>query len=397
MDKTINTNTIQFTKPLVDKVGSIDRVLTDFFDTQTREILVALQQKYPDLPENALNQVLNKFATLDGTKQPFKRNALNNIGLKEEQLDFCLTQLEKARILRFEEDTYELAHDTLALHISEKRSADEIALLEITKLVKDRMSNYKNTKTLLSQKEIQWLDNYTIKLKEAKKLTAEEWTYVQKSIKDVSRKRNLKAFFVTSLIMVLVAASIFTNNERVNTEKALAELQVQQKTTAIASYDKYIANGDAHYAKSEYRFAILAYEKAIEIANSYPKEPWKGTNPSRQIMLSKESIVSRSEFERLLEKGDTLFLLGTDKYVDALENYAKAFDLDYNEEVAQNRMNKVKGMLPGAFEDFKRNGDIFFEAAAYNFAKEQYVQAARIQPENKSIGRKLKACTLKLQ
>ena len=395
---------VYFTKELVDNVGSIDRVLADFFDRQTLEIFIALNQKFPGTPDNAMNQVLNMMATLEGTKQPVTRSEMNQLKLSAEQIDFCLINLEKARILRFEDETYELAHDTLANHISEKRTGDEVALLEITKLIKNRFGNYKKTKTLLNQKEIQWLENYKTKLKEAQKLSAEEWNYVVKSAREIANRRRKRILLIAGIIGILGASSIYANYARiqskvasVNTQNALDSLKVQERRSADASYEKYLARGESHRQNASYQAAISEYEKAFEIANKYPDDQWTGEEAKNAIALCKEKIELEADFNALISAGDLLLIQEEANYIDALENYQKALNLNFNNPKAQIRIDEVKGKLAGAFEKFKTNGEIFYEAEEYGFAKKQFQQAARINANDPLVKKRLKECNLKLQ
>ncbi len=390
---------VQFTEALVKKVGSIDDVLAAFFDKQVGQVDKELHQQFPKTPDNALNQFINTFATLEGTKRPLKKEELNKLNIGDAQIDFCLNRLEKARILRIEDDIYELAHDTLALHISQKRSVDEVALLEISKLVKDRHYNYKSTKTLLNPKEIQWLDNYKTKLKEAGKLNKAEWDFVKKSEKEIGKKRRRFVLLTSSIIAILLLSSIYANyarhsaeNAKLVAENALAKLKSEERKSADESYKRYIAQGQNHFDKAEYQAAISEYEKAFEIADKFPDDAWTGEEAKAAIEASKKHIASTSIFNNYINSGDSLYEQGEDHYIDALEHYRKALGLDFNNNLAQNKVNKVDSKLAGAFEQFKKHGDIFYEAEAYDFAYEQFKQAARINARDVYIKDKLKAC-----
>ncbi len=394
---------IQFTKALVEKVGSIDDVLADFFDKQVGQVDRELHQQFPKTPDNALNQFINTFATLEGTKRPLKKEELSSLNIGNAQINFCLNRLEKARILRIEDDTYELAHDTLALHISQKRSADEVALLEISKLVKDRHYNYKSTNTLLNPKEIQWLENYKIKLEEAGKLNKAEWDFVKKSEKEIGKKRRRLILLTSSIIGILLLSSIYANyarhsaeNAKIVAEEALAKLKSEERKSADESYGRYMAQGKNHYDKAAYQAAISEYEKAFEIADKFPDDDWTGEEAQAAIAKSEEHIECSSDFNNYINTGDSLYEQGKDHYIDALEYYREALDIDFNNNLAQNKIDKVDSKLAGAFEQFKKHGDIFYEAAAYDFAYEQFKQAARINGRDAHVREKLKACRDKL-
>ncbi len=64
------------------------------------------------------------------------------------QLNEILQRLESARIIAVNGDKYELAHDTLARRIADKRSAEEKALIEWEMLIRNKLSAGKQSGAL---------------------------------------------------------------------------------------------------------------------------------------------------------------------------------------------------------------------------------------------------------
>jgi hypothetical protein len=151
-----------FNLDLVEQMGNIGDVLAEFIELHSKLIYQHLSQQYKELPKDMVWQILSPFATIDGTKVPIRQESLatlaNAITLpantdKAELIRSAISELENSRILRYrkEEDTYEVAHDTLALQIAEKRSEEEKAFLKAKRMVQDGFATYQDTKTLLSR------------------------------------------------------------------------------------------------------------------------------------------------------------------------------------------------------------------------------------------------------
>jgi WD40 repeat protein len=200
-----------FTLELVRKTGAISDVLGDFLDRQTQQIQLALNGKYPAAPSEAVWQVLNRFVTAEGTGLSIPTGKLyDTLPFDRDIISLCLEGLEKSRILRPADEgkTYELAHDTLARRIDDKRSVEEKTLVKIEKLVKDRFSAYKDTSTLLSKGELNYIEPYEKKLKS--KLDTDEIKFIKKSRQKVSKRRKLIAYTTAAIILILLLFALFS-------------------------------------------------------------------------------------------------------------------------------------------------------------------------------------------
>jgi formylglycine-generating enzyme required for sulfatase activity len=127
---------VRFDAAVVDGVGKIEGVLSRFLDEQSLEILQILQKKGLLPPDDLVRRVLDPFVSEDGTKVPVRytarpdgtpalqgRAAARLARQNPALVTACLQELEAARILRRSETDYELAHDTLAAIVADKRDA----------------------------------------------------------------------------------------------------------------------------------------------------------------------------------------------------------------------------------------------------------------------------------
>lgn len=262
---------LEFTAEEIDSMGDIGDVLKIFLQEQRQRIQQELLQKYPDSPDQAVRKILNGFASLEGTKIPLDREEIRLAGLRDAGLSYVLGELEQSRILREEDGTYELAHDTLSLRISEQRSAADIALLEAADLVQGRMRAFERTSAYLNVKELQLIENYAIQLKEEEKLKPEAWDFVKESQQHVKREENRRKLITGGVITVLVAFLAFAGwqwwqaDKSAEAAKQSEQAAKEHEQEALAEKDKadslLIVSEDALTAAEESNKAALA-EKA---------------------------------------------------------------------------------------------------------------------------------------
>ena len=100
MYQAADSDEVVFTHDLVNRLGGIEDVLADFLQSQSDRIQSELEAKWPGVTSRAMRNVLNSFVTLEGTKQPMVLEHLNVPGLNKEQIEFCVRQLDDARILQ---------------------------------------------------------------------------------------------------------------------------------------------------------------------------------------------------------------------------------------------------------------------------------------------------------
>ncbi len=212
-----------FSPELVEKVGSISNVLSEFLDNQIFNIQDELKKKYPHSSEKTLSSILNQFATLDGTKRPLTEEELTLPGSQNGLLKECLLQLENARILRRDEDAYELAHDTLAKRIAEQRSAEEIAILESVQIIKSRFQTFHKTRSILTPSELEIIDKYDEELTSKNLISKDEWRFVKVS-KRRNRNRNVFVFsLIAGVILILAIFGIYAQwNKKIASKEAKA-------------------------------------------------------------------------------------------------------------------------------------------------------------------------------
>ena len=280
------TNPVTFTPGLVDQVGGISGVLGTFLKEQEKELQEELKQKDPKVPRYAVRSLLNQFVSVEGTKQPMNLQEIKVNQLSADQIRFCLEYLENSRIIRSKDETYELVHDTLAKHIANQRDAKEVAMLEVVKLIQDRLAinkkwqnayserklnlgqlrknltRFNQMKNFLSSKEILIIEEQRQNLRDSNRLSGEEWSFVDESIQYHKRRRTQRRWLRGSTIGGLsfgLAISLFFGNKARNNEKLanynLARLYEERATAALADGnrpDAWLYTLEALHLKSAY-------------------------------------------------------------------------------------------------------------------------------------------------
>lgn len=187
---------IDITKADIDSVGRIDNVLERFLDDQTRELRVQLVQKYKTVKPNIIQDVLDVFVSEEGTKRPVSyKQSGNDIILAEEvtagikdiplpMLTEILNTLQNDRILRRTDDSFELAHDSLALVIDGRRSQSQKQLQNIRKRLINAYEEYQKTGAFLNQKQLAAFDDFKAQLG----LSAEMEKFLAKCEEEVIRQ-----------------------------------------------------------------------------------------------------------------------------------------------------------------------------------------------------------------
>lgn len=187
---------MDITKADIQSIGRIDNVLERFLEDQTRELRVQLVQKYKTVKPTIIQDVLDVFVSEEGTKRPvtYKQSG-NDIIMAEDaaatlkeislpMLTEILNTLQNDRILRRTDDSFELAHDSLALVIDGRRSQSQKQLQNIRKRLINAHEEYQKTGAFLNQKQLAAFDDFRAQLG----LSPEMEKFLDKCEEEVTRQ-----------------------------------------------------------------------------------------------------------------------------------------------------------------------------------------------------------------
>ena len=222
---------------LVHQAGFIGGVLADFIERQNQLIYQQLSNTYGQLPEDIVWRLLSPFATVDGTKVPIQQSDLKRLQkLLPETIQTsgkafiktAIAALENARILRFrkEEQTYEVAHDTLAQQIAEKRSEEEKTWLKVKRMLSQGMATYGDTKTLLSKQQLAFIQPYEARL--MTDLSPAQINFLQESRKKRQRQLRQTQLGILLAFGIAILVILIVWREQQKTQSALNDLLAAQ-------------------------------------------------------------------------------------------------------------------------------------------------------------------------
>lgn len=271
-DKSKNPTTeATFNLESLAEIGDIGNILRDFLDEQIVEI--ANDQ---GCERKTIWKILSPFVTIDGTKEPIGLDTLdqNFPDISKRLIEHVVIALMNNRILRYieEEELYEIAHDSLALRIAEKRSDDEIALLEVRNLIKSQSLLKDEARELFSEKQLDFISPFLKRLKlksEETKLLEESKQEVIRAQKEATRKKRVTQISVSVFILILLILLGFSWLQMIQATEAKSEAEYAKieaekaKTEAVENLSEAkIAEAAAEKAKAAAEVAEAAADKA---------------------------------------------------------------------------------------------------------------------------------------
>ena len=382
MYQAADDDNVVFTHDLVERLGGIEDVLADFLKSQSDRIQAELEQKWPGVTSRALRNVLNSFVTLEGTKQPMVLEELKVPGLTSEHVEFCVKQLDDARILRFAEDRYELRHDALAARIAASRSTVDVAFMEAVKLVKDRTKAFKTTNTYLSEGEISFVKAFDKRMRDEGGLTADENAYVKASVREARRKRMRRVRQVAAVGALMFVGLI-----------AVVIMYVQANNS---QYARLIDMGDNQRDNNNYREAVLSFSEAIEVRDTEEAQ-MKLAEAERLEGIydgfsERERIATRLHYRARLDSvGGWTYFQDCDSLIFARQLLTEALETEIEGDArnrVENRLNAVNNDLTMAQGDLERRAEVMRkpnDRLSNSMALGYYQKALEISPEHVAL------------
>lgn len=193
---------VTFTDADVAAAGKLGDIMADFLAERTEAIQGQLAANHPRIEPAAAQHILEAFVTVEGTKQPTTRAELGaRLPALEPVLDEALAAFQHARILRIADGRAELAHDSLARHITDRRSEDRKIYAQVEKIVRDRLAAYPQTKSLMNAEELAVVGRSRAKLE----LSVHEAKFVDVSASKLRWKkvRRVAAIAFTGLVLLI--------------------------------------------------------------------------------------------------------------------------------------------------------------------------------------------------
>lgn len=251
-----------FSLAALKDMGDIGDVLRNFLDEQVLHIASELTQ-----PPDTIWQILSPFVTLEGTKEPMSADIMYRRlpDIKSDLIHKSLQAFVNSRLLRYteHEQLYEIAHDSLAKQIHAKRSDEEIALLEVQRLIRSQTALKAAQREYFTEKQLQFIEPYLPKLS----LSDAEKQHLQDSQRAIEaqkqRQRKVRNYTITAVMLAFIMMAGLTwwaVTQQGQAETALEQVQLTQKISVAEELqthaESYKDLGKIEAAKRTYRAAL---------------------------------------------------------------------------------------------------------------------------------------------
>lgn len=307
----------EFSLDQLNTMGDMGDILRDFLDEQVLKISADLKEK----PET-IWQLLSPFVTLDGTKEPLSemefRQRLKNHS--PELLNTALDAFAKARILRYSEQDqrYEIKHDSLAKRIHAKRSDDDIALLEVQRLVKNQLLSKPEVRELFTEKQLGFIEP----MKEKLTLVPEEIEWIRLSEEGVAKEKETQA-------KALETERKLKEDAMASERKAIANARKARTWSYVAGVVALLSIGISFFAWGQY----IEAKAATKIANDKEIEARQERDKAKAAQMLADSSAVQARTEKTRAEQKTL---------EAEKNLQRAEEEEKRTQAALVQVNKEK-------------------------------------------------------
>jgi hypothetical protein len=414
------------TQEEIKSFGKIDDVLERFLEEKENEIQDQLNDQHPELPNNTVNQIINQFVTEDGTKKPiyFSRQVDEIVfepkiydalpKLPQSIITQTILDLEKSRLLRFSDNSIELAHDTLGAVIDQKRTEEQRQLNTVLRQLKVAYNTFPRTEEYLSRKQLNFFEPFLPKLQfelnekilqfiedsrthveelenkeqlrierelalAKEKLEAEQAAQAAKAkqleeANRAARRQRLFLILVSIVAIVAVFATIYGIIQN-------AEVKKRNREILERSYDNYLSTAESLRNTRNFGPALAQLDSAKTSARETGKSDALATQTEQW-----QSIFN------LIEASDTLKARGD--LFEALMKLGEAVEMDQSFVLIQNEFQSLQTEIDNAYNNLVASASS--QEALLGGLNPTicglYLQASQLKPNEELVLKKLKAC-----
>lgn len=255
----------EFSLQKLNEMGEIGDVLINFLEEQVAGISKKLKEKYARLTPEITWKILSPFSTLEGTKEPINKKDLYDClnDYDTAMVDDIVDAFINSRILRYNEatDMFEIAHDSIAKPIAEKRSAEETSLLEIKRLLESQVAVKEEAREYFTEKQLIFIEPCLKKFK----VSDEERNWINKSgayihaQKEAGKKKRRKRVITAGIIIMIVFTLLLLYAfEKTRESKRLGNIDFARKLLIVSRNAEIY--GDYQGAALISRAAYLFYK-----------------------------------------------------------------------------------------------------------------------------------------
>ncbi len=379
---------LKFSEQQINDLGKIDNVLEKFLEEQQERIQEQLQNQFPQTASNLVSTILDDFVAEGNTKRPVpytiegkyimvSEKAFPALALLAPNLrTTCIQELEKSRILSDNENTLELAHDSLAALIDKQRTAEQRQLHQAKKRLNNAYFEYKASKLLMNRNQLSDLKNSLNQLRSSLDKSLLAFIEVsEKNVQDLEqaeltterrkrkKARQIALFGISLSIVALLALWIALKRSN--------QLQIANTQITLQLFDTQIQTAKTLKIEGKYSEAL---QQLMEAKQYFP-------------FLDKGRIIECTDLQNnwqaakvLLQKADSLYQL--EQFHEALLKYRAAFEVSPDAPIKK-QIQQTSEELSKKYEQYISAGELRENAREYEMAKESYLKALSLRPADR--------------
>ena len=276
------------TTEVLNHIGDIGDVLRNFLEEQVKSISRNLSVNNKNVSTETIWKILSPFCSLEGTKEPVSKQELANRlpDMDKGLLDEVVDAFVNSRIVNCaeNENLYELAHDSLALNIAAKRSDEDVAILEVQRLIESQVAVQDEGREFFTERQLLFIEPYLEKFKP----NDEERNWIAESRANVQYKKGLEK--------KKQQEELVKTRKRLRTVYSL--LSAALLALLIAGYFWLESNSEKEKAKKAEQLAMIQKDSAV-LAKEVADKALKKVN--EQI-----AIISKKDFDDLKKRTDPI-------------------------------------------------------------------------------------------
>lgn len=318
---------IVLTKKKIKGFGTIDKVLDRYLNKQIQRIQRTLPK---ETPADTVKEVLDKFVTDEKTKRPIRyeweQDTPRMVKVTESQrtdfasitdpiLSDCLQKLEAAKLIRFEPETIELAHDSLAELVYNRRSDKQKEQEEMKRQIRSIMATFAKTGEYLTRRQLTIFEEVLPHLtaqeelffreSEVNRRAEEQKELLDKEVQNLklqaalkeaeSRQRTGQILIIAATILAFVASSFgfYANNKAEESRRNKDVAETNLRKFQEMQFESYLIDANTFNESG----AIAQKDTALRFADSirvkYFKRMAKSDTMNRQINAIKQKAAGR--------------------------------------------------------------------------------------------------------
>jgi hypothetical protein len=250
---------VNINETTLNQTGDVSNVLNSYLDEQAHDIQTKLS-----LPDNAIMKVLDFFVTAEGTKQPIAYKLANDQfvvskievpGLTGQLLSDCLLELGRARLVRWDDGFLELAHDSLAGIIDQKRTAEQRLLNDLIQSFKVNYELYTRQGGFLNEQTVALYDEFGQKLVlepavvDYIEQSRTENTLEKETLRTTNNKLKLRARMLIGFVAVVSGLGIISGFFYFQSQNNLNEANREKANLLLIDAETYIKSEDSKEAR----------------------------------------------------------------------------------------------------------------------------------------------------